>query len=174
MSQFKSHILSFIIILDTEEIALSGNNQHDLKAAQKTYWAAMVPFKLSSIVLEAILGIRPRLYNGKKSLTFSNFWKYSRRKVIGLSGRATQSWTMQSLRICWTLCLCTYSSHSRRLRSSSNDLGMFEAAEEAAAKWGAEAEVAAGASLGDEAAEDESGSIIVKNCLLHIKQPLQD
>lgn len=39
---------------------------------------------------------------------------------------------------------------------------MFEAAEEAAAKWGAEAEVAAGASLGDEAAEDESGSIIVK------------
>ena len=91
MSQFKSHIMSFIIILDTEEIALSGNNQHDLKAAQKTYWAAMVPFKLSSIVLEAILGIRPRLYNGKKPLTFSNFWKYSRRKVIGLSGRATQS-----------------------------------------------------------------------------------
>ena len=36
MSQFKSHIMSFIIILDTEEIALSGNNQHDLKAAQKT------------------------------------------------------------------------------------------------------------------------------------------
>ena len=90
MSQFKSHILSFIIILDTEEIALSGNNQHDLKLRKKPR-AAMVPFKLSSIVLEAILGIRPRLYNDKKSLTFSNFWKYSRRKVIGLSGRATQS-----------------------------------------------------------------------------------
>ena len=61
------------------------------------------------------------------------------------------------------MCLCTYSSHSRKLRSSSKERGILEAAEEAAAKWGAEAEVAAtlAASLGDEAAEDESGSILV-------------
>jgi len=51
--------------------------------------------------------------------TLSSFWKYSRRKEIGLSGRPTHSCTIQSFRTCWILCLCTYSSHSRKLCSSS-------------------------------------------------------
>jgi len=51
--------------------------------------------------------------------TLSSFWKYSRRKEIGFSGRPTHSCTIQSFRTCWMLCLCTYSSHSRKLCSSS-------------------------------------------------------
>lgn len=51
--------------------------------------------------------------------TLSSFWKYSRRKEIGFSGRPTHSCTIQSFRTCWILCLCTYSSHSRKLCSSS-------------------------------------------------------
>lgn len=36
--------------------------------------------------------------------TLSSFWKYSRRKEIGFSGRPTHSCTIQSFRTCWILC----------------------------------------------------------------------
>ena len=51
--------------------------------------------------------------------TFSRRSKYSFRKVNGFSGLLTHSCTMQSFNNCWTLCFCTYASHSFRLCSSS-------------------------------------------------------
>lgn len=54
-----------------------------------------------------------------RNLTLSSFWKYSRRNETGFSGRPTHNWTMQSFKTCWMLCRCTYSSHSRKLCSSS-------------------------------------------------------
>lgn len=51
--------------------------------------------------------------------TLSSFWKYSLKKDMGFSGRPTHNCTIQSFKTCWILCLCTYSSHSLKLCSSS-------------------------------------------------------
>lgn len=54
----------------------------------------------------------------KSALTFSNFWKYSLRKATGFSGRTTHSWTIQSFKTRWILCIWTYASHSLKLSDS--------------------------------------------------------
>lgn len=69
--------------------------------------------------IKKVGGKQREIQTQKFSLTLSSFWKYSRRKDIGFSGLVTHSCTIHSFSICCTLCCCTYSSHSRRLCSSS-------------------------------------------------------
>ena len=45
--------------------------------------------------------------NTDRNTTFSNFSKYSRKNLNGLSGLEIHSCTMQSFKIAWTLCFST-------------------------------------------------------------------